>query len=47
MIQQYWGSNTKYEAKFQKLPFPVEISFKKLLFMATHIIGEELKQVEK
>ena len=43
IIQEYWGGETKDEVKFQKSPFPVDISFEHTLFMATPIIGEELK----
>ena len=32
---------------FSKSPFPVDTSFEHTLFMATPLIGEELKQIEK
>ena len=47
IIQSYWGKNTKYEVKFYQSPFPVGAPFENKLFMATHIIGEEMKQIYK
>ena len=35
----------KNEVKFQQSPFPVDTYFEKTLFMATPLIGEELKQI--
>ena len=43
IIQEYWGKKTKDEIKFQKSPFPLDKYFKKLLFMATPFIWEQLK----
>ena len=47
IIQEYWLTNTKDEVKFQRSPFLVDTLFEKTLFMATPIIGEEMKQIEK
>ena len=41
IIQWYWGTKIKDEVKFQKSPFPVDISFGNTLFMASNIIVEE------
>ena len=40
IIQEYWGTKTKYELKLQQSPFTVDTSFENELFMATPIIGE-------
>ena len=47
IIQKYWGTKTKYEVKFQQLPFPVDTYFEKTIFVAIPIIGEDLKQIDK
>ena len=47
IIQEYWGTKTKDEVKFQQSPFPVYKSFENKLFVNTHLIGEDMKQIEK
>ena len=47
IIQGYWGTKTKNEVKFQQSPFPVDTSFENTLIVATPLIGEELKQIDK
>ena len=47
IIQEYWGTKTNDELKFQQSPFPVDTSFENELFVDTPIIGEELKQIKK
>ena len=47
IIQEYWGTKTKYKVKYQKSPFPTDNAFGKTLFMATIIIGAERKKIEK
>ena len=46
IIQEYWVTKTKDEVKFQKSHLPVDPSPEKKIFMATHIIGEGLKNLE-
>ena len=45
-IQEYWGTKTKDEVKFQLSLFTVDNFFDHTLFVATPIIGEELKIIE-
>ena len=47
IIQEYWVTKTKYEIKLQQSPFQVDTSFENTIFMATTLIVEELKQIEK
>ena len=47
IIQEYWGTKTKDEVKFQQSPFQTDISIEQTLFMDTPLIKSELKQVEK
>ena len=47
IIQEYWGTNKKYEVTFQLSPFTVDTSFKNTLFVDTPLIGDGLKQIEK
>ena len=47
IIQEYWGTKKKDEVEFQKPTFPVENYLEKILFMATPLIVEDLKQIEK
>ena len=46
-IQEYWGTNTKEEMKFQKLPFPIDASYDTDIFMDTPLIGEDFKRFEQ
>ena len=46
-IQEYWETKTKDEVKFQQSQFPVDTYFRNILFVATPLIGEYLKQIEK
>ena len=41
------GNKTKYEVKYQQLPFPTDTYFEQTLFMATTFIGVELEKIEK
>ena len=47
IIQEYWGTKTKDEVKFQQSPFPIDTSFEQTLFVATPLIVSELKQIDK
>ena len=47
IIQEYWGTNKKYEVTFQLSPFTVDTSFKNTLFVDTPLIVDGLKQIEK
>ena len=47
IIQEYWGTKTEYEVKFQKSAFPTDNSFEQILFIATPLILSELKKIEK
>ena len=46
IVQEYWGTKTKDEVKFQKSPFTVDTLFENKLFMSTPLIEEELKQID-
>ena len=47
IIKEYWGTKTKDQTNYYKLPFTVDASFEKTLFMDTPLIGEYLKQIDK
>ena len=46
-IQEYWGTKTKDEIKFQQSPFLLDTSFEIKLFMATTLIEPELEKPDK
>ena len=41
------GNKKRDEVKFQQSQFPINTYYDHTLFMATPLIGEELKQIEK
>ena len=43
IIQEYWGTKTKDKVKLYQSTFLRYNSFEQTLFMATHLIGAELK----
>ena len=45
IIQEYWGTKTKYEGKFQQSPFSVHTSIESILFVDTPLIGEDMKKL--
>ena len=45
IIQEYWGTKTKDEVKFQKELFTVDTYYKKKIFMNTPLIEEEVKVI--
>ena len=47
IVQEYWGGEQKIKLNFGKSPFPTYTFFEKTLFVDTHLIREDLKQIEK